>query len=102
MSHERPDRWQPWRGSAAFVSARVNLVCSLYYNKHMTRTERVVTFRPDEDILEAMEVLRDRDGVPFSQQVRRALPPLAGGEARHENRAQAAGRPQAHLTRQRP
>ena len=39
----------------------------------MTPTERVVTFRPDHDLLEAMEFLRDRDGVPFSQQIRRAL-----------------------------
>jgi hypothetical protein len=39
----------------------------------MTPTERTVTFRPDDDILEAMEILRDRDGVPFSQQIRRAL-----------------------------
>ena len=39
----------------------------------MTPTDRVVTFRPDEDLLHAMETLRDRDGVPFSQQIRRAL-----------------------------
>jgi hypothetical protein len=39
----------------------------------MTPKERVVTFRPDEDILEAMEALRERDGMPFSEQVRRAL-----------------------------
>ena len=39
----------------------------------MTPTERVVTFRPDEDLLEGMEALRERDGVPYSQQIRRAL-----------------------------
>jgi hypothetical protein len=39
----------------------------------MTPTSRVITFRPDADILEAMNRLRDRDGVPFSQQIRRAL-----------------------------
>jgi hypothetical protein len=39
----------------------------------MTPTDRVLTFRPDEALLEAMELLRDRDGVPFSQQIRRAL-----------------------------
>jgi hypothetical protein len=39
----------------------------------MTRLGRVLTFRPDEALLEAMELLRDRDGVPFSQQIRRAL-----------------------------
>ena len=35
--------------------------------------DRVVTFRPDDDLLTAMEELRERDGVPFSQQIRRAL-----------------------------
>lgn len=39
----------------------------------MTPTERVVTFRPDADILVAMEQLKDRDGIPFSEQIRRAL-----------------------------
>jgi hypothetical protein len=39
----------------------------------MTPKERVVTFRPDDDILAAMEALRERDGMPFSEQVRRAL-----------------------------
>ncbi len=39
----------------------------------MTPRDRVVTFRPDEDILEAMNSLRERDGVPFSEQMRRAL-----------------------------
>ena len=35
--------------------------------------DRIVTFRPDNDLLVAMERLRERDGVPFSQQIRRAL-----------------------------
>ena len=39
----------------------------------MTPRDRVVTFRPDSEILEAMEQLRDRDGIHFSEQVRRAL-----------------------------
>jgi hypothetical protein len=34
---------------------------------------RVATFRIDEDILEGMEFLRDRDGTPFSEQIRRGL-----------------------------
>ena len=41
----------------------------------MTPKDRVVTFRPDDDILEAMEKLRRDDGVPFSQQICRALRP---------------------------
>jgi hypothetical protein len=39
----------------------------------MTPTERVITFRPDADILLAMEDLKERDGTPYSEQVRRAL-----------------------------
>lgn len=37
------------------------------------RLDRVLTFRPDADTYEAMEALRERDGVPFSEQIRRAL-----------------------------
>jgi hypothetical protein len=33
----------------------------------------VITFRPDNDIFEGMRSLRDRDGVPFSEQIRRSL-----------------------------
>ena len=39
----------------------------------MTPTDRVITFRPDADILAGMEALKERDGVPFSEQIRRAL-----------------------------
>jgi hypothetical protein len=39
----------------------------------MSPKARVVTFRPDEEDLAAMERLRERDGVPFSEQIRRAL-----------------------------
>jgi hypothetical protein len=39
----------------------------------MSPSDRVVTFRPDEDVLKAMETLREREGVPYSQQIRRAL-----------------------------
>jgi len=46
----------------------------LYYNDYtMSPRERVMTFRPDNDTLEAMKSLRERDGVPFSEQIRRAL-----------------------------
>ena len=41
----------------------------------MTPKTRGVTFRPDDDIMEAMELLRQRDGVPFSEQIRRSLRP---------------------------
>jgi hypothetical protein len=42
----------------------------------MTPKERVVTFRPDDDILDAMSELRDRDGMAFGEQIRRALRPF--------------------------
>ena len=32
-----------------------------------------MTFRPDEDLLTAMEALKERDGIPYSEQIRRAL-----------------------------
>jgi hypothetical protein len=39
----------------------------------MAARERVITFRPDNDTFEAMTSLRERDGIPFSEQIRRAL-----------------------------
>jgi hypothetical protein len=39
----------------------------------MTPKDRVVTFRPDEDLLQAMGDLQARDGIAFSEQIRRAL-----------------------------
>jgi hypothetical protein len=39
----------------------------------MSPKDRVVTFRPDDDLLKGMAALRERDGMPFSEQVRRAL-----------------------------
>ncbi len=34
--------------------------------------KRVITYRPDNDTFAAMTALRERDGVPFSEQIRRA------------------------------
>jgi hypothetical protein len=39
----------------------------------MTPRDRVVTFRPDPDLFAAMEALRTGIGVPYSEQIRRAL-----------------------------
>lgn len=39
----------------------------------MPPRDKVVTFRPDADTFAAMDSLRERDGVPFSEQIRRAL-----------------------------
>jgi predicted DNA binding CopG/RHH family protein len=39
----------------------------------MSPKARVVTFRPDDEDLAAMEALKERDGMPYSEQIRRAL-----------------------------
>ena len=41
----------------------------------MTPVGKVTTFRIDDDLLEAMEALKERDGIPLSEQMRRALRP---------------------------
>ena len=45
-----------------------------YYTQYdMAPRDKVITFRPDNDTFDAMASLRERDGVPFSEQIRRAL-----------------------------
>ena len=39
----------------------------------MTPANRMLTFRPDDEILDAMAALKERDGIPYSEQIRRAL-----------------------------
>lgn len=39
----------------------------------MSPKTKIITFRPDDDVYAAMDALRVRDGVPLSEQVRRAL-----------------------------
>ena len=39
----------------------------------MTPREHVTTFRMDDALLDAMEQLREREGIPFSEQIRRGL-----------------------------
>lgn len=41
----------------------------------MTPVRKVTTFRIDDDLLMAMQVLQERDGIPLSEQIRRALRP---------------------------
>jgi antitoxin component of RelBE/YafQ-DinJ toxin-antitoxin module len=41
----------------------------------MTPERKVATFRIDDDLLEAMKQLQERDGMPLSEQIRRALRP---------------------------
>ncbi|PYR48162.1 MAG: hypothetical protein DMF89_16465 [Acidobacteria bacterium] len=41
----------------------------------MTPVRRVTTFRVDDDVLEGMKRLQERDGISFSEQIRRALRP---------------------------
>jgi hypothetical protein len=39
----------------------------------VTPSRKVATFRVDADLLAGMETLKDRDGIPLSEQIRRAL-----------------------------
>jgi hypothetical protein len=39
----------------------------------MTPARRVATFRIDDEFIEGMELLKERDGIPFSEQIRRGL-----------------------------
>jgi len=41
----------------------------------MTPVRQVKTFRVDDDVLEGMHRLQERDGISFSEQIRRALRP---------------------------
>ena len=41
----------------------------------MTPVRKVATFRIDDDLLKAMQQLQERDGMPQSEQIRRALRP---------------------------
>jgi hypothetical protein len=45
----------------------------MYYNDYMTAVDRVLTFRVEDDVLAGMERLKERDGIPYSEQIRRAL-----------------------------
>ena len=45
----------------------------MYYNDIVAPVRKVTTFRIDDDLLVAMDTLRDRDGIPYSEQIRRAL-----------------------------
>ena len=44
----------------------------LQYSR-MTPRDRVITFRPDLEDIDAMRALKERDGIPLSEQLRRAL-----------------------------
>ena len=35
--------------------------------------EKILTFRPDTDVFEAMSKLKERDGILYGEQVRRAM-----------------------------
>ena len=39
----------------------------------MSPKTNVLTFRPDDHVFAAMASLRERDGVPYSEQIRRGL-----------------------------
>jgi hypothetical protein len=39
----------------------------------MSPIDRVLTFRVEDDVLAGMGRLKERDGIPYSEQIRRAL-----------------------------
>jgi hypothetical protein len=57
---------------------------------------KMTAFRLDDDLIKAMEFVKDRDGVPISEQVRRAL------RAWLEERGAAAAAPPATRAKARP
>ena len=57
-------------GCITHLTAPLNV---LYIARTMTPRDRIVAFRPDEDIEEAMTALWERDGISYSEQIRRAL-----------------------------
>jgi Ribbon-helix-helix protein, copG family len=58
----------------------------------MTPIRKVTTFRVDPDVQHAMEALRERDGIPLSEQIRRALRSWLEGKGTLR-RAKSKGRP---------
>jgi antitoxin component of RelBE/YafQ-DinJ toxin-antitoxin module len=51
--------------------------------------KKLINFRIDSELLEGLEAIRTRDGIPVSEQVRRAIQRVVGFEAWQENRAPA-------------
>lgn len=49
------------------------MVCNTL--RRMSPDRKVTTFRVDPDVLEAMRRLQERDGISYSEQIRRALRP---------------------------
>jgi hypothetical protein len=50
-------------------------VYAVQYTEAMTLVRKVTTFRVDDDVLEGMKRLQERDEISFSEQIRRALRP---------------------------
>lgn len=48
-------------------------VCECNTLSHMTRERKIATFRLDDDLLEGLKAVQERDGVPPSEQARRAI-----------------------------
>lgn len=60
----------------------------------MTPVRPVYTFRIDEDLLVNMQALKERDGIPYSEQIRRGLK-LFFQERRIGATSKAAKKPKA-------
>lgn len=68
----------------------------------MTPKEKILTFRRDDENSQAMESLKESDGVPFSEQISPRPANVARSEGHYEIGAQAGCHPQAPLTRGQP
>jgi metal-responsive CopG/Arc/MetJ family transcriptional regulator len=60
--------------------------------KHADTARRFTGFRIDEDLLEGLQVVRDRDGVAVSEQVRRAIRMWLDSKGVKAERKRLAGR----------
>jgi hypothetical protein len=59
------------RSNASF--ALLTRLYAVYYSRGMTPVRRVTTFRIDDDLIVPMTMMKEQDGIPFSEQIRRGL-----------------------------
>jgi hypothetical protein len=48
-------------------------VCLCNTLSHMALTRKIATFRLDDELLEGLKAVQERDGIPPSEQARRAI-----------------------------
>ncbi len=72
VDSEKAHRKRPYIGRS---KGPTYSVYEMYYNVGMTKKTRdkVLTFRPDPDMFDGMQRLREVHGTPYGEQLRRAL-----------------------------